>query len=320
VYNTSMKRNKRKPKQCRNCGQIFLVKPSRFDREKCCSKECSLKWKKEHGMSEESKQKISQTKGGIKKEKRICVGCGIEFEVERWKKKRYHNRECSGRATGKLSTIPWNKGLTKDDPRVKASLKKHSETLRKRYITGEIEAWNKGLNKVSDERIAKGAQTQSDTWWNKPEEERNKIKKTLSKSQVQAHASGKYPHCFTQPEKITWEYLESLGYSVKEFKEFDCNDPPNTWYHQFNFMNTFVPDFGCPDLKSVIEVNGCYVHGHYPDKCSIINAISKFAQTNIKRDKQKYSFYHRNGWRWALVWECEARQKDFHRIHRELNL
>ena len=30
--------------------------------------------------------------------------------------------------------------------------------------------------------------------------------------------------------------------------------------------------------------------------------------------------YHRHGWKWALVWECEAKNGDFHRLEKYLNI
>jgi len=50
--------------------------------------------------------------------------------------------------------IPWNKGLTKEDPRVRKNTELSSSTFRKKYAEGEIkQAWNKDLTKNDDSRI-----------------------------------------------------------------------------------------------------------------------------------------------------------------------
>lgn len=48
--------------------------------------------------------------------------------------------------------VPWNKGLTKDDPRVRKNIKRAKETIKKQYETGR-KPWNSGLTKETDERV-----------------------------------------------------------------------------------------------------------------------------------------------------------------------
>lgn len=306
--------------ECRNCHKQFRVKPSRIEREKCCSKKCSLEYLKQHGMSDEVKRKISDAKGGVKTEKRTCLGCGIEFEVQKWSKKTYHNRQCSCRTIGKRSHYNiWNKGLTLNDSKLKSLVEKQIATLKARYANGEIKVWNKGLTAETDDRVSKMVELQK-AWRNSDGPEKEKWRESMRRGQVKAHADGKYPHTFTEPEKLTWSYLELLHFIVKEYKDKDITDSSNTWYHQYPFVGKFVPDFACPDLKCVIEVNGCYMHGHNPSRCTLIKEIQAFAQANIKRDRRKRHLYHRQGWKWAEVWECEAKVGDFHRLHTYLGL
>lgn len=47
----------------------------------------------------------------------------------------------------------WNKGLTIDDPRIAAKVKKQAKTLKSKYDSGELVIWNKGLDN-SDPRVA----------------------------------------------------------------------------------------------------------------------------------------------------------------------
>lgn len=303
-------------KKCLHCECEFDVKPSRFERTKFHSKECRLAYSKQHGMSQETKDKISTTKGGIKKDKRICEACGVEFEVESWRKNRFHSRECAMRTIGKQPTNSWNTGLTKEtNPTLARLADQHAKTMKQRYSDG-METWNKGLTKDTDERVAQYVATQTKQR-NTDGEWKDKWRKSLSKGQVKAHAAGKYPFTFTIPEQLTWAHLESTGHTVKAYSDKSDNDLENTWYHQYNFKDAFVPDFACPDLNCIIEVNGCYHHGHDSDKCdgSIYRrGSSDYVENNIKRDRRKYSMYHRHGWKWALVWECEAHDGDFHRL------
>ncbi|MHA2279886.1 MAG: hypothetical protein ACXAC5_03290 [Promethearchaeota archaeon] len=309
------KRSKHKvPFKCSNCGKVEQIAPCRAKTRKFCNNECKIAFQTGIPKSEETKRRISEAKGGVKKDSRICEACGTLFEVESWRKNRFCGRVCSMRITGQNPTNSWRKGLTKDDPKIAAAIEKQSATMKKRYETEDI--WNKGLTKDTDERVAAGVKRltklrNTDGAW------KDSWKQAMSKGQVQAHAAGKYPHTFTKPEQLTWKYLESIGHIVKPDSERSDNDPENTWYHQYNFKDAFVPDFACPDLNCIIEVNGCAIHGHDLSKCKGRTAKygwSKFAHDNIKRDRQKYSMYHRHGWKWALVWECEAENDDFHRI------
>ena len=60
---------------------------------------------------------------------------------------------------------PWNKGLTVQDPRVRANQDKRnaatSKSLRKLYTTGDMHAWTTGLTKETDHRVAKIAKMNS---------------------------------------------------------------------------------------------------------------------------------------------------------------
>ncbi len=310
-----------KPKQCLNCGTTFMVKPSRWEREKCCKKKCSNEYRNKHGMSEETKRKISEAKGGIKKDKRICVECGKEFEVESWRKNRFHNKECSMRHIGKRShSNTYRKLLPPDDLKILSANKKQQQTLKKRFADGDLKIWNKDLTKENDERVAKYVKTQTEIR-NTEGPDKEAWKAAMSKGQVKAHAAGKYPFKFTKPEKVTWAHLESLGLTVKPYSEKSDDDPENTWYHQYPFFDAFVPDFACPGLRGIIEVDGCMIHGHDLSKCKHRTAKygwTKIAVGNQKRDRRKHSMYHRKGWKWANVWECEADLGDFHRIEQYL--
>gem|GEM_PF-5806632 len=49
---------------------------------------------------------------------------------------------------------PWNKGLTKTDPKVAKACHRTSQTKKFLYNAGELVVWNKGKNKFIDKRLA----------------------------------------------------------------------------------------------------------------------------------------------------------------------
>lgn len=311
---------------CSVCGKEKEINPCRVRGYKnfFCGPEHRGEFQKNKVLSEETKRKISQTKGGIKKEKRICVrpGCGIEFEVRCGSKKQYHSRECSCKTIGERShNNIWNKGLSvSTDQRVAENIKKSSITKLKRYRSGEIVAWNKGLTAENDPRMAK-LNEHLTKMRNTEGEWKEKWRESMRKGQVKAWSEGKYNRPITSPEQLTWNYLETIGFCVKWFKDSSKEDPKNTWYFQYPFEDAFVPDFACPDLKAVIEVHGCAIHAHDLEKCKMRTskvAWNDFAQNNRKRDRKKYYLYHKHEWKWAIVWQCEANNGDFHRINKYL--
>lgn len=307
-------------KNCLQCGSEYSCRPAKAHISKFCSVPCRCAYEKIHGKikltDEERKTRYKQPEREF-----ICQGCGDSFKAKGWKERKYCTRQCSMSTIGKRPTNSWTTGLDMSDPKLKSAIDKHAKTLKKRYADGDIETWNKGLTKDTDERVAQYVKSQT-TFRNTDSPAKDAWKKALSKGQVQAHAAGKYPHTFTKPEQLTWEYLESLGLTVKAYADKSDDDPINTWYHQYPFEK-FVPDFACPDLKCIIEVDGCAYHAHSPDKCQKPEAKygwTKFANDNAKRDRKKHWFYHSKGWKWANVWECEADAGDFHRIRKYLNV
>lgn len=311
---------------CNYCGKEKEINPCRFHEGKkfYCGPEHQRLGQKGRKVSEETKRKISATKGGIKTEIRICIApdCNEKFEVPKWSKKIYHDKKCSSRHIGSQSNPAWNKGLTKESNEVlKARGERHSKWMKDQYSSGDLKIWNKGLTSKNDERMRKLTEhltklRNTDGEW------KENWRKNMQASQVKAHAAGKYPKKFTKPERLTWAYLESIGCTVKFYYDKSDDDPVGTWYHQYPFEK-FVPDFACPDKKAIIEVDGCAYHWHDPLKCQKPEAKygwSKFAQNIAKRDRRKHWFYHSRGWKWANVWECETKVGDFHRIKRYLGI
>lgn len=142
-------------KKCENCGQMFYVKKSVYERRKNCSKRCKYKNKTNiekmrlimsgknnpnYGkkMSEEHKRKISNSNTGKKMSKESIEK--IRNSLTGVKTNRIP------KSAFKKGSIPWNKGKKHS---IK-SIKKMSESKK-----GKI-PWNKGLGNNSDEeRIRK---------------------------------------------------------------------------------------------------------------------------------------------------------------------
>lgn len=67
-----------------------------------------------------------------------------------------------------IGKIPWNKGLTIDDPRVLKNCKSSTETIRIKSQKGKLHAWNKGLTKDIDSRVLKYSISMKESKTGKP--------------------------------------------------------------------------------------------------------------------------------------------------------
>lgn len=75
------------------------------------------------------------------------------------------------------------------------------------------------------------------------------------------------------------------------------------------------PDLTLPKFRSVIQVHGCFWHGH---SCRLF----KWPQTrpdfwrqkigrNVERDHAAIASLHSKGWRTLVIWECALRSQEF---------
>lgn len=80
----------------------------------------------------------------------VCVGCN-----QKTTNKKYCTNDCYHR-----HRIVWNKGLTIEDLRV------YNYSMKQREAVRGKPAWNKGLTKETDERVAKYANTHREQWKN----------------------------------------------------------------------------------------------------------------------------------------------------------
>ena len=74
------------------------------------------------------------------------------------------------------------------------------------------------------------------------------------------------------------------------------------------------PDIVFPKYKAVIEVQGCFWHGHDCHLFKWPNSNREFWQTkitgNVARDLRNRDAITSAGWRVAEVWECQLRGKE----------
>ena len=100
----------------------------------------------------------------------------------------------------------------------------------------------------------------------------------------------------TKPEIAVRKLLHSMGYRFRLHRK----DLPGS------------PDIVLPKYKTVIFVHGCFWHRH--ENCryaSIPKTRKEFWEnkfkTNVKRDKEIQEKIKNIGWKYVVIWECEAR-------------
>lgn len=68
------------------------------------------------------------------------------------------------------------------------------------------------------------------------------------------------------------------------------------------------PDLVFPRLRKIIEVRGCFWHGHRCGRCRIPATRRRYwlnkLRRNVERDQSNLSRLRRSGWRVLVLWEC----------------
>ena len=100
----------------------------------------------------------------------------------------------------------------------------------------------------------------------------------------------------TQPEKLVRSYLWARGYRFR----LHVKGLPGR------------PDLVLPKWKTVIQVQGCFWHGHarcrYFKRPGTRKAFWKAKiDANRARDRKSLQALSRLGWHWIVVWECALR-------------
>lgn len=103
----------------------------------------------------------------------------------------------------------WNKGLTKeDDKRIANAIEKQIETKKEKYESGELQPWNKGLYKDTDERVKKFA----DTYRNKSKEEKSAINEKRKQTVQKTYGVDNIFQSEEIKEKSKQTMLDKYGY------------------------------------------------------------------------------------------------------------
>lgn len=72
------------------------------------------------------------------------------------------------------------------------------------------------------------------------------------------------------------------------------------------------PDIVLPRHKAVLEVRGCFWHGHACHLFRLPATRKEFwkekIETNVSRDKRNSDLLMQAGWRLMIIWECSLKQ------------
>lgn len=106
----------------------------------------------------------------------------------------------------------------------------------------------------------------------------------------------------TKPEMLVRKFLHANGF---RYKLHDKSLPGK-------------PDIVLPKYKTIIEVQGCYWHGHENCKYFILpKSNTEFWENkidgNIKRDIKNHKKLNELGWQLIILWECELKSTILHK-------
>jgi DNA mismatch endonuclease (patch repair protein) len=83
------------------------------------------------------------------------------------------------------------------------------------------------------------------------------------------------------------------------------------------------PDLVFPRWRTAVFVHGCFWHSHHCERARIpktnVGYWTKKLERNTLRDKDCLRRLKKFGWRCAVIWECQAKDRDkLNRILRRL--
>lgn len=74
------------------------------------------------------------------------------------------------------------------------------------------------------------------------------------------------------------------------------------------------PDLVFPRFKSVIQINGCFWHGHACPLCRMPSSNAEYWRKKVARNKERDISNRQRlvekGWRVLTIWECALRGKE----------
>lgn len=82
------------------------------------------------------------------------------------------------------------------------------------------------------------------------------------------------------------------------------------------------PDIVIPQLQTIIQIKGCFWHGHYCLRGRMPKANRPYwgpkIAGNIVRDRRNAARLRRMGWRVKTLWECRIRNSSAEELHSSL--
>ena len=109
----------------------------------------------------------------------------------------------------------------------------------------------------------------------------------------------------TTPELVVRRLVHSLGYRYR----LHVRSLPGT------------PDLVFPRLRKIINVNGCFWHGHSCRDGHLPKSAKKYwpkkLLCNKRRDALNDGRLRRMGWRLVVVWECRCASRNCHQHQNE---
>ena len=195
------------------------------------------------------------------------------------------------------------------------SFVKKSNTLKRRYRSGEIQPWNKGLTKETDERVANAifSQPHSDEWNKNVAIGHRKSKKWQEYIHSESHrricierlVAARIANENIRPNKPESRFIElckkySLPYKYVGDGQFWLGYPPKNP----DFLNT-------NGVKQVVEIDGVYWHFERHQKINP-NLTREEVEDREKAHYSKYSFDC------VIVWEDDSDEQILNKVGYEV--
>jgi very-short-patch-repair endonuclease len=200
-----------------------------------------------------------------------CKNCKILFQIK--KSHQYRRRFCSieCKAISQKGKDTWNKGLTKEDPRVAQYARKGSETIKKQFANGRKSPLGMTGKKHSQghiEYLRERNGGEGNPFYGKvhSEEARHKISLATIKNIVSGNSKSSY----TKPEVCLYNAL-----SIRKMN----------FIPQYVLNNKFVVDAYLPDNNTIVQVDGDYWHNlaRVQKKDKSFNAYAKVCGIRVVR-------------------------------------
>lgn len=110
----------------------------------------------------------------------------------------------------------------------------------------------------------------------------------------------------TKPEVVVRKFLHRAGYRFR--------------LHRKDLAGN--PDIVLTKYRTAVFVNGCFWHGHSCPRGKRPATNTEFwdakLSRNIERDRANYEKLEAQGWRVAVVWECEIGNLEVHELMKAL--